>query len=776
MPIQDQCFTLSRWVLPEGAKAAATGNQSARFYLSFQLPDALPALQFDLHITANSRYKLYINETLVGVGPRKGNAFQHFYESITDASLLRPGENRIEVWVLAYAPLSNPDNMGLSPISVLSNGLPPALLCAGQIKGEGVEVCLNTGTAPYKAANETALSWIRHPQTHYVGAFERWEMEKKSPLLPDEMPDVVPAWDPMTNDYGEMPAMLLHKRTIAQMYIRPMAFARQMNRASENVLEGGAVIAPNTSWALELDAGVLTTGYMQLAFLGGRGALVRVRYAECYRYTDAQGRKQKGVRDEPCENGLEDAYDELILCGGAASFEPFWLRCFRFVRMEVQTGDEALQLAAPRYLRTAYPLDARAAAASASAPWVEKLFEVSLRTLENCMHETYEDCPFFEQLQYISDTKLEMDFTYAVANERALPRQAIEDYYRSLMPDGMLQSRTPSQHKQAIPQFALYWIHMLVNLHQQEGDAALVRRYAPGIDAVLAYFDRHLDEDGLVRDLGYWDFADWEPRWEKGVPQAITQAKGPSTVHNLCYAWTLDEAAKLMDLIGRSSTANEYRQRGASIKRAVQRLCYVQEDGLYKDGPDFAGHSQHAQVFATLAGLLQKDEAARALLRTMQDENAIKCSYPQQFYLLRAMEQAGIYDQCIMEIFAPFVELLKLNITTLPETPFEPRSDCHAWSALLLYELPRVWLGVKPAAAGWNGILVAPRAVPGILDLRGVVPTPHGDVRVAYETTGGQVRFYVQAPGGCATVIQLQDGKRVVLEGGGVYDWALDLP
>ena len=75
--------------------------------------------------------------------------------------------------------------------------------------------------------------------------------------------------------------------------------------------------------------------------------------------------------------------------------------------------------------------------------WADQLWRISLRTLNRCMHETYEDCPYYEQLQYIMDTRLEMLFTYAVGGDTRMARRTLWDFHCSQLPDGMLQSRYP---------------------------------------------------------------------------------------------------------------------------------------------------------------------------------------------------------------------------------------------------------------------------------------------------------------------------------------------
>ena len=53
------------------------------------------------------------------------------------------------------------------------------------------------------------------------------------------------------------------------------------------------------------------------------------------------------------------------------------------------------------------------------------------------------DTPYWEQLQYIGDTRIQALISYAVAGDDRLARQALEAFHNSLMPDGLTQSRYP---------------------------------------------------------------------------------------------------------------------------------------------------------------------------------------------------------------------------------------------------------------------------------------------------------------------------------------------
>ena len=76
--------------------------------------------------------------------------------------------------------------------------------------------------------------------------------------------------------------------------------------------------------------------------------------------------------------------------------------------------------------------------------------------------------------------------------------------------------------------------------------------------------------------------------------------------------------------------------------------------------------------------------------------------------------------------------MLEKHSTTCIEDETQERSDCHAWGALILYELPSVILGVRPQTAGCSSLSIQP--VPGYLsEAEGTVITPVGEVYVHWK-------------------------------------------
>jgi hypothetical protein len=448
--------------------------------------------------------------------------------------------------------------------------------------------------------------------------------------------------------------------------------------------------------------------------------------------------------------------------GGEEAYTPSWFRTFRFIKVTVETGDTPLTLYPFKLIETRFPLENKVTFHS-SQPWLQKVWDISLRTLELCMHESYEDCPFYEQLQYTMDTRLQMLFTHVISNDTDMPLKTIHDYHTSLLPEGILQSRFPSKHPQVIPVFALHWIFVLKDIYMETGDLSNLERYRPTMESVLGWFKRKTGAQGLVEYLDYWDYCDWTDAWDdiQGTPRASKH--GPSTIQNLVYAYALGVSSEILDALGHTQLAEKYRSEKIGICERIDALCWFEGKGLYREGPGFEEYSQHAQLWAVLNRLAQGDKAKAIMGKTIDDATLVPCSFVLQFYLFRALERAGYYEKT-EKLWGLWKELLDLDLTTVPEIPGKyTRSDCHAWGSLMLHELPRKFLGVSPLEPGYQKILIQPMGL-YMGDISGSVPTPHGMVDVKWGYNDGH--FVMEGSTPVPALVVLPNGEKHPIDAG----------
>lgn len=755
------------------------GIQTAYFRKSFRIESST---KLTLYISANSRYRLWINGRAVTSGPCKGDRWRHYYEMIDVSHYLKEGENLIAVKVVAYPPSETTGFAENGPTSITANAAGVRLIVAGICMNEkGEELCdISTGKVNWKAYLDDGITWTPSPMTQWMGAMESVE----GGLIPygyRYLTETEGVWSSAqiiessvggewVAPYGIIPALPLKNREIPLMYEKQCNFIGEMKAEGLDyevfsLLNKEEVeLMPLSKYVVELNAGEITTGYFNLKVREGKGSKITIKYAESY-YKELEGKGiVKVIRDDEIRSKFVGHEDIYYPSGRDEMYEPFWFRTFRFVRIEIEVGKERIYLQTPKYLETGYPIEVMTTVES-STEWINPLWNISLRTLKRCMHETYEDCPYYEQLQYTMDTRLQILFTYMVSGDVRLSLKAIEDYAYSILPEGILQSRYPSNEPQVIPVFSLYWIMMIEDYYIQTGDESLIKKYRSTIDGILNWYDERIGNYGLVENLGYWEFIDWVKEWTRGEPDAIHH--GPSTTHNLVYASALKASARLNRLTGRLGIAEEYEYRSENIISKIEELCWSEEESLYKEAPNFNEFSVHAQVWAVLSETAGENKA-KVILRTSLERKEIpQCSYAMSFFLFRALEAAGIYEDT-ENLWDMWKEMLRLKLTTTPEDPIQPRSDCHGWGALPLFEFTRNLLGVKPGLPGWEEIIIEPRTL-SLKDMKGKVITPKGIVEVEWVVEDNSFRLSINTPKGVPCKIKLPNGSEYKLSQGGKF-------
>jgi len=438
-------------------------------------------------------------------------------------------------------------------------------------------------------------------------------------------------------------------------------------------------VPAHTHATLLLDQTYLTTAYPELTVSGGASAIIRLGYAEALYQPMApgSGAMEKGNRNEIEGKQFVGARDRFIADGGPRrTFRPLWWRAYRYLELDIETRGEPLTVEDLRATYVGFPF-ARRAQFDVGAPDVNLILDVGWRTARLCAHETYMDCPYYEQLQYVGDTRVQCLVSLFNTGDARLMRNAIDQINDSRQSNGCTMSRYPTRFEQFIPGFSLWWIAMVRDYWWYADDPAFVRSMLPGVRAVLSFFESYLQKNGSLSPLPWWRYFDWVPSWPNGEPPQVLTAPEPynsSALFDmhllLAYGW----AADLEGGLGLESMADFYRRRERQLRETVQTLYWDSAKQLYADTARKQQYSQHANTLAVLAGVIEGEPARQLMLRIPGAPGLAEPALAEpglffQYYVHCALAKVGEGDR-YLDRLGPWRDMLARGLTTFAEHEF----------------------------------------------------------------------------------------------------------
>ncbi|HLI93652.1 MAG TPA: nucleoside hydrolase, partial [Puia sp.] len=616
-------------------------------------------------------------------------------------------------------------------------------------------------------------------------AGERYPWGWEQPAFNDaDWPAAVPVSNPALWGFGSDNLWTLVPRTIPLMEERLQRIPRVRRWAEEANGKGGSgggrgepevaearveqmlsgkgafVVPAHESLTILLDQTYNTVAYPELRVSGGKGALVRLTYAESL--VDSLG--EKGDRGAIEGKVIKGNYDIFKPDGGTGRlFRPLWFRTFRYLQLEIRTSDDSLRVDDLYGMYTGYPF-VRKATFTSSDTSLKSIWDVGWRTARLCAGETYFDCPYYEQLQYEADTRIQSLISLYVTGDDRLMRKALLDFYHSRIPEGLTQGRYPSSRFQVIPPFSLWWIVMLHDYWMLRKDDAFVGQFLPAVRGVLDWFESHIDTSmGMLGPMPWWGFVDWADAFPGGDPPGANN--GHSAVISLQYAYTLAQAAELFKYFG-GQWAYEGQRCGrlaAELNRGTYRACFDASRGEMANTPQKNSFSQHASILAILSNAIPETGRRPLMAKVLADTSLEQATFYFRFYLNQAMKAAGMGDRYYSQL-GPWRQMLAIGLTTFAEKPEPTRSDCHAWSASPDYDFLATICGIMPDAPGFDRVLVRP-ALGGLSEVEGSMPHPKGTIRVKLRKTGSGIEGEIDLPPG-VTGRFVYGGKAIALKGG----------
>ncbi len=466
--------------------------------------------------------------------------------------------------------------------------------------------------------------------------------------------------------------------------------------------------------------------------------------------------------------------DRIAVAPGAARHTTPGRRAFRYLALRLEPRAAPVAFHDVEAECRHYPVAARGAF-RCSDPLLNRAWELSERTTRLCMQQYYEDGVKRDGLLWIGDYRVQFLCNSLLFGDTALARKSLQLIAASVRPDGIVPACAvvggAHQHDANIN-------YMPNVLGKHSLDTLVILNYVTDFICAVREYLEFSGDPGLLREL--WPVLKNQIRFVAGLTagQPVLPEYGHHVdVHNGTWhsrgvlAFQCLEA--LRDAAWLAARMDD-RETGSQVAEWTARHLAWIAGSLHipgrppllrnEPGEDATGHHVHTHAF--LSGYLADPQAFLAAQRLAagRPESFAPRIGMAQFYHLLALCRAGDMAAALAFIRQVAEYLLQHDSTTCWEI-IDPthadkggfdsdtvaRSYCHGWSAAPAYLFPRFLLGVEPLAPGLRSVRVRP--LPGGLEwAEGAVPTPHGDLRVAWKRSASGLDLRVDAPPGVEIV------------------------
>lgn len=584
-----------------------------------------------LKVAADSKFVCYLNGRLCGFGECADfpETREYFEFDISDSA--KPGENRLEMTVW---------HLGDGESSTYSAG--DAFLAFSVEQGGRVIASSDSGVTARRAFGYASGRCRRITvQLGYGYAFNA--ADDALPFVPAEKAGRITA----------------KKRGIANLRLRQPKKAKLIS-------DSGSLI---------FDLGKETVGCLYIKYRAKHEQTITVGYGEHLR--DGHVPRIIGDRDFSVQ------YTARV--GENLFMNPMRRLAGRYLEVFAEFTDElrdAVITLCPVY----YPV--RRIKRSFSAESDREIYDVSVRTLECCMHEHYEDCPWREQALYTMDSRNQMLCGYDAFYGHAFQRHSLRLIAQSLRDSGLLSICAPCDTPLEIPFFSLVYPIQVYEYIERTGDRSVLEFAAPVIERIMKTFADAVSETGLIPAFPEpcWNFYEWTDGSDS-IGDLIGQRDSRLRYDLILNCMYIYSAGFCDRLFGTDTDCT-------AVKEAVVRSLYSPEDGLFRLSTVDSRYSVLGNALAVLCGLGD----GRTVERLASEEGMIPVSMSMvTFYYDALLAADERYSGLVLaDIREKCGKMLASGATTLWETELGADdfggagSLCHGWSAMAVHYLIRL--------------------------------------------------------------------------------------
>lgn len=621
---------------------------------------------FCLKISADDRYKLYLDGEFIQEGPAPSHPEHYYYNEIKFSDIAQ-GEHVLGIHLYYQGCINRVFYSG-----DLRLGL------AAELRSEsGEQIPLHFLYQKTEAYQGEKIGY----DTQFLENFDA----RKFPAGWNRTDFREHGWD----------KMVLAKWADYSLYPQPTKMLWHITRKPEKI--------EMRKDRIFVDAGRETVGNLSFLVEGKPGDKVIIRQGE---ELDEMGRVRYDMR-------CGCRYEEVFTLGeGECLWEPFDYKGFRYAEI---LPDEGVKIKNTLINTRHYPMDERLCRIASGDKKLEEIFEICKNAVKLGTQEGYLDCPTREKGQYLGDALITAHAQVLLTGETDMLLKCIEEFGETAAFCPGLLAVAPGGYMQEIADFSLLYPEIILLYYRFTGDRTVIEKYYGTVEGMLGYFRKFSRGDGLLEQVGEkWNLVDWPENLRDGYDFPLTRPVVGEGCHNVINALYLGAAKNFMfmaELLGRETG---YENLFDGLKEAYYRAFFRKETGIFADSESSSHGALHSNVYP-LYFHLAREEDREGILDFIEGKG-FACGVMHSYFVLKVLGAYGryrkMYELLVNEGDHGWVQMLREGATACFEAWGKEQkwntSLCHPWACAPIPIIIEEIGGICPAPEEEKGYRFCP--------------------------------------------------------------------